>query len=83
MDARELKAEFGSRLTLWGGGCDTRHVLPCGTPDEVRRHVKGQVAILSPGGGFVFQQVHNILAGVPPENIIAMLDAVNDAQHRA
>ena len=76
MDAAELKAEFGRRLTLWGGGCDTHAVLAHGTPDEVRRHVQEQVSILSPGGGFVFQQVHNILADVPPENIIAMFDAV-------
>jgi len=76
MDPRELKAEFGRRITFWGGGCDTRFVLSQGTPDEVRRHVRGQVAILNPGGGFVFQQVHNVLANVPPENVIAMLDAV-------
>jgi uroporphyrinogen decarboxylase len=77
MNAGELKAEFGDRLTFWGGGCDTRFVLPNGTPAEVRRHVREQVSILKPGGGFVFQQVHNILANVPPENIIAMFDAVN------
>jgi uroporphyrinogen decarboxylase len=78
MNARELKAEFGDRLTFWGGGCDTHFVLPRGTPAEVRRHVQQQAATLRPGGGFVFQQVHNILANVPPENIIAMFDAVND-----
>lgn len=82
MDARELKAGFGDRLTFWGGGCDTRRVLPSGTPDEVRRHVREQLAVFSPGGGFVFQQVHNILAGVPPENIIAMFDAVKECQTR-
>ena len=76
MDARELKAEFGRRLTLWGGGCDTRFILSRATPEEVARHVREQVAILSPGGGFVFQQVHNVLADVPPENVIAMFDAV-------
>ncbi len=78
MDPRELKAKFGDKLTFWGGGCDTHGVLSRGTPEEVRRHVKQQVAILSPGGGFVFQQVHNVLADVPPENVIAMLDAVNE-----
>ena len=78
MDARELKAEFGDRLTFWGGGCDTHRVLSRGSPEEVRRHVREQVAILSPGGGFVFQQVHNVLADVPPENVIAMFDAVNE-----
>jgi uroporphyrinogen decarboxylase len=77
MDASELKAEFGNELTLWGGGCDTRDVLPNGTPEQVAEHVKKQVKILRKDGGFVFQQVHNILANVAPENITAMFDAVN------
>ena len=77
MDAAELKAEFGSELTFWGGGCDTRDMLPNGTPQEVAEHVKKQVGTLRSGGGFVFQQVHNILANVPTENIVAMFDAVN------
>ena len=77
MDAGQLKAEFGSELTFWGGGCDTRDVLPNGTPQEVAEHVKKQVGALRPNGGFVFQQVHNILANVPPENIAAMFDTVN------
>ncbi len=77
MDAGALKTEFGKDLTFWGGGCDTREVLANATPGQVAEHVKRQVDILRPGGGFVFQQVHNILANVPPENIVAMLDAVN------
>ena len=77
MDAAGLKADFGDRLTLWGGGCDTRYVLSHATADEIRKHVERQLAILGPGGGFVFQQVHNILADVPPQNVIAMFDAVN------
>ncbi len=79
MDARGLKRDFGQQMVFWGGGCDTRSVLPHGTPDEVRAHVQEQVDILNPGGGFVFQQVHNILADVPPENIVAMVEAV---QHK-
>ena len=78
MDAAELKAQFGRDLTLWGGGCDTRDVLPHASPRQVAEHVRRQVEILRPGGGFVFQQVHNILADVPPGNIIAMFDAVNE-----
>ncbi|MGD8499950.1 MAG: uroporphyrinogen decarboxylase family protein [Phycisphaerales bacterium] len=77
MSAAELKAEFGSELTFWGGGCDTRDILPNGTPEQIAEHVKQQVKILSSDGGFVFQQVHNILANVPPENVAAMFDAVN------
>jgi len=79
MDASGLKAEFGKDVTFWGGGCDTQDVLPNGTPGQVTEHVRRQVGILRPGGGFVFQQVHNILANVPPENIVAMFDAVNAA----
>lgn len=78
MDTARLKAEFGRDLTFWGGGCDTRDVLPNGTPSQVARHVKEQVRLLSPGGGFVFQQVHNIMTNVPPENVVAMFNAVND-----
>lgn len=77
MDAGSLKDEFGKDITFWGGGCDTRDILPTGTPQQVAENVKEQVRILSPGGGFVFQQVHNILANVPPANIVAMFDAVN------
>jgi uroporphyrinogen decarboxylase len=77
MNAAELKAEFGRDLTFWGGGCDTRDILAGTDPKQVAEHVKKQVRTLSPGGGFVFQQVHNILANVPPENVVAMLDAVN------
>ncbi|MCP5103583.1 MAG: methyltransferase [bacterium] len=76
MDAAELKADFGDKLVFWGGGCDTQRVLPQGTPDEVHAHVREQVEILKKGGGFVFQQVHNVLANVPPENVSAMFDAV-------
>jgi uroporphyrinogen decarboxylase len=77
MDPAEIKSQFGSRITFWGGGCDTRDILPHGSPDQVAAHVEGLVRILRPGGGFVFQQVHNILADVPADNIIAMFGAVN------
>ena len=73
---RVLKGKYGDRHCFWGGGCDTRDVLPRGTPEAIRHHVKAQVRTLSPGGGFVFQQVHNIMADVPAENILAMFDAV-------
>jgi uroporphyrinogen decarboxylase len=73
-DTAELKRIFGNRLTFWGGGCDTQHVLPYGTIDDIRREVRRRIAHLAPGGGFVFCPVHNIQAGVAPENIIAMYD---------
>jgi uroporphyrinogen decarboxylase len=76
MEAEGLKRDFGKDILFWGGGCDTQTVLRSGTPQEVAAHVKKQVQVLAPGGGFVFQQVHNILAGVPPANVVAMFDAV-------
>ncbi len=78
MDTAKLKKEFGSEITFWGGGCDTQRVLPFGTPDEVREEVKRRVDDLAPGGGFVFTQVHNIQPDVPPENIMAMYDALDN-----
>ena len=79
MDSQSLKNEFGKDLVFWGGGCDTRSILPNGTPGEVRDHVRKQIEIMRKGGGFVFQQVHNIMANVPPANIVAMLEAAAEA----
>jgi uroporphyrinogen decarboxylase len=76
MDGERLKREFGQDICLWGGGCDTQQVLPNGEPDEIAEHVHRNIDILFPDGGFVFQQVHNIMADVPPGNVVAMLDAV-------
>jgi uroporphyrinogen-III decarboxylase len=75
MEPKRLKEEFGRRIVFWGGGCDTQSVLPRATPEQVRQHVRERLEILSPGGGFVFNQVHNVQASVPPENVSAMLDA--------
>ena len=78
MEAEGLKRDFGRDLTFWGGGCDTQSILPNASPAQVREHVLQQCAILAPGGGFIFQQVHNIMANVPPENLIAMYAAVRE-----
>jgi uroporphyrinogen decarboxylase len=80
MDPAHLKGRFGKRFTFWGGGCDTRSVLPRGTPDEVRRDVVERIRIFAPGGGYVFQQIHNILADVPAANIVAMFSAAREAR---
>ena len=75
MQPERLKAEFGGKIVFWGGGCDTQQILPTATPEEVREHVRERLAIFKPGGGYVFNQVHNIQTNVPAENVIAMLDA--------
>lgn len=75
MEPARLKREFGRDVTFWGGGANTQHVLPNATPEEVREHVRELIGIFAPGGGFVFCQVHNIQANVPPENVVAMFDA--------
>ncbi len=78
MNGPELKEKYGDRLTFWGGGVDTQHTLPYGTPEEVYREVTERLGYFTPGGGYVFATVHNIVANVPPENIMAMYQAVND-----
>lgn len=77
MEPSGLKRDFGRDLTFWGGGCDTRDILPNASPEAVARHVREMVSNLNPGGGFVFQAVHNIQPDVRPENIAAMVRAVN------
>ncbi len=74
MDPVELKKRFGGRIVFWGGGVDTQTVLPHGTADDVRAQVKERVRIFAPGGGFVFAPDHDIQYGVPPQNILAMVD---------
>ncbi len=71
----KLKEEFGGKIVFWGGGCDTQHVLPTATPEEIREHVREQIEIFKRGGGYVFTQVHNVQPNVPAANVIAMLDA--------
>ena len=76
MDPAELKQKYGRDLVFWGGGVDTQHVLPFGSPDDVRKEVRARLEQLMPGGGFVFNTVHNIQPEVPPENIMAMYETV-------
>ena len=78
MDPHELKARFGSRLTFWGGGVDTQQVLPFGTPEDVRAQVRERLCVFGTGGGFVFNPIHNVQAGVQSENLLAMYETVRD-----
>jgi len=75
MDPGQLKSRYGRTLSFWGGGIDTQHVLSFASPQEVTEQVRHNLQILKPGGGYVFNSVHNIQAGVPPENIVALFDA--------
>ena len=74
MDPAELAREFGGRISFWGGGADTQRTLPFGTPDEVRAQVRERLQIFGRGGGFVFNPIHNVQAGVPVENLLAMYE---------
>jgi uroporphyrinogen-III decarboxylase len=80
MDPVRLKKEFGKDIVFWGGGIDTQKTLPFGTPDEVYREVRNNIEIFAPGGGYVFNPVHNVQSNVPPENILAMFRAIDDAR---
>ena len=78
MDPRLLKEKYGERLTFWGGGVNTQQTLPFGTPEEVRREVLERCEIFAPGGGFVFNAIHNVQALTPLANMVAMIDAVKE-----
>ncbi len=78
MDSAVLKRKYGDNICFWGGGCDTQTVLPGGSPSQVRDEVKARVGDFAPGGGFVFNPVHNIQPGVSSENIVAMFDAARE-----
>lgn len=74
-DLSELKRRFGDRL-VFCGAIDTQRILPYGTPDKVRQEVRRVIGLLGPGGGYMVAPVHTIMSDVPPENILAMVDAV-------
>jgi uroporphyrinogen decarboxylase len=78
MELSELKQKFGADVVFWGGGVDTQQTLPKGTREEIISEVKRNTEILMKDGGYVFAQVHNIQADVPPENIQAMYDAFHE-----
>ena len=82
MEPEFLKKEFGQDCTFWGGGVETVGTLNNGTSEQVREQVLERLEIMSAGGGFVFNTVHNILPDVPPQNILAMFDAVKEFNGR-
>ena len=80
MDPVRLKQEYGKDITFWGGGCNTRRILNMGTTKEVYEYTRRMIDIFYKDGGFVFNTEHNILPDVPPENIMSMYKAVEDAR---
>ncbi len=83
MEPERLMADFGGRIVFWGGGCDTQSVLPRGTPDQIREHVRNNIEVFGSGpGGYVFCQVHNIQQDVPVENVETMLAAAGEFADR-
>jgi hypothetical protein len=79
MEPRELKSRFGRRIVFWGGGVDTQRTLPFGSPAEVAAEVRERIRVFAPGGGFVFNPIHNIQQGTPPANVVAAYEAARAA----
>jgi uroporphyrinogen decarboxylase len=78
MNPADLKKEFGREIVFWGGGIDTSSVINRGSPEDVRKDVLKRCEIFSKDGGFVFAPIHNILSEVPPQNIVAAYNTVNE-----
>jgi uroporphyrinogen decarboxylase len=81
MDTKKFKKEFGKDLTIWGGSCDNQVVMPFGTPEQVRDETRRRIDDLAPGGGFIFAPIHVIQNGVPPENIMAWWETLQEYGH--
>lgn len=79
MDIGELKAEFGRDLVLCGG-IDVQEVLPTGTSDEVRSHVRDRIQRASEGGGYIASPAHVIQPDTPIENVFAYFKAVIESR---
>jgi len=77
MEPERLKAEFGDRIAFWGG-IDSQHLLPHGSPEDVRTGVRRMFEIMGPGGGYVLAAVHNVQPDVPAENVLAMFETGRD-----
>jgi uroporphyrinogen decarboxylase len=77
-DTRKFKKEFGKDLTVWGGSCNAQQVLPFGTPQQVRDETRKRIEDLSPGGGFIFAPIHVIQGDVPPANIMAWWETLQE-----
>lgn len=78
MDTRLFKKLYGKDLTIWGGSCDTQHILPYGSVQQVREETKRRIDDLAPGGGFIFAPIHVIQNGVPPQNIMAWWETLRE-----
>ena len=72
---QEWKDEARGRIALWGGGVNAQATLPLGSVEDVRREVSEVTTYLQKDGGYVFCNIHNILAEIPPEKVIAMYQA--------
>ena len=75
MEPVALKRDFGARL-VFHGGIDIQQTLPFGTPAEVMEEVRRYVRALAPGGGYIVAPAHNVQSDVPPENLVAIRDAI-------
>ena len=81
MDPQMLADQFGDQVTFWGGGVDTQHTLPFGSPDAIQAEVGERIQIFGSGGGFVFNPIHNVQADIPTPNLLALYQAVNKYRH--
>jgi len=80
MDLASLKREYGGKLAFWGG-ISTQRVLPFGTPDEVKREVRRVSDLMSAGGGYILAPSQEIQDDVPPENVLALLEAARECSN--
>jgi uroporphyrinogen decarboxylase len=72
MDRAALQRDFGAQV-IFHGGVDNQQVLPFGSAAEVRRETRACIDTLGRDGGYICCSCHNVQAGTPVPNILAMI----------
>jgi uroporphyrinogen decarboxylase len=72
----EWKDRARGRIALWGGGVNTQSTLPFASSEEVAREAREVTSVLAEDSGYVFCAIHNVLAEIPGEKVVAMYRAV-------
>jgi uroporphyrinogen decarboxylase len=76
---REWKDKVRKRASFWGGGVNTQHTVTMGSLEDVEREVAEVVAYMKQDGGYVFNNIHNLLAEIPADKILSMYRVAAEA----
>lgn len=77
MDTELIGRNYGDKLSFHGA-IDSQDVLSTGSREAIFAEVKKRIRDLGPGGGYIASPSHNVQSNVPPENVVAMYEAIHE-----